>query len=90
LLDEKEEKSMQPEQTVSEMALEVLGRQAKVLAQRSGRPLEEALVEVLKTEPGGLLSELAEGPHRDQKARRWQTDLLRERLEQRLPQGVAG
>jgi hypothetical protein len=26
---EKEEKSLQPEQTVSEMALEVLGRQAK-------------------------------------------------------------
>jgi hypothetical protein len=52
--------------------------------------LEEALVEVLKTEPGGLLSELAEGPHRDQKARRWQANLLRERIEQRLPQGIAG
>ncbi|CAA9448455.1 MAG: hypothetical protein AVDCRST_MAG58-664 [uncultured Rubrobacteraceae bacterium] len=52
--------------------------------------MEEALVEVLKTEPGGLLSELAEGPHRSQKARQWQADLLRERLEQHLPQGVAG
>ncbi len=81
---------MQPGQTVSEMALEVLGRQAKALAERSGLPLEEALVEVLKTEPGGLLSELGEGPHRSQKARQWQADLLRERLEQHLPQGVAG
>ena len=81
---------MQPGQTVSEMALEVLGRQAKALAERSGRPLEEALVEVLKSEPGGLLSELAEGPHRSEKARQWQADLLRERLEQRLSQGVAG
>jgi hypothetical protein len=81
---------MQPEQTVSEMALEVLGRQATALAQRSGRPLEEALVEVLKTEPGGLLSELAEGPHRSEKARRWQADLQKERIEQRLPQGVPG
>jgi hypothetical protein len=52
--------------------------------------LEEALVEVLKTEPGGQLSELAEGPHRNQKARRWQADLLKERIEQRLPQGVPG
>jgi hypothetical protein len=81
---------LQPEQTVSEMALEVLGRQAKALAQRSGRPLDEALVEVLKTEPGGLLSELAEGPHRNQKARRWQADLQNEHIEQRLPQGVPG
>jgi hypothetical protein len=81
---------MQPEQTVSEMALEVLGRQAKALAQRSGRPLDEALGEVLKTEPGSQLSELAEGPHRSEMARQWQADLLRERVEQRLPQGVPG
>jgi hypothetical protein len=87
---EKEEKILQQEQTVSEMALEVLERQAKALAERSGRPLEEALVEVLKTEPGGLLWELAEGPHRNEKARRWQAALLEERVEQRLPQGVPG
>ena len=78
---------MQPEQTVSEMALEVLERQAKSLAERSGLPLEEALVEVLKTEPGGQLSEVAEGPHRNEKAHRWQAGLLKERLEQRLPEG---
>ena len=66
---------MQPEQTVSEMALEVLQRQAKALAERSGRPLEETLVEVLKTEPGGQLSELVEGPHRSEMARQWQADL---------------
>ena len=81
---------MQPEQTVSEMALEVLGRQAKALAERSGLPLEETLVEVLKTEPGGQLSEVAEGPHRNEKARRWQADLLNERVQQRLPRGVPG
>jgi hypothetical protein len=81
---------VQPEQTVSEMALEVLQRQAKALAQRSGRPLEEALVEVLKTESGGQLSELAEGTHRSEMARQWQADLLRERVVQRLPQGVPG
>jgi hypothetical protein len=81
---------MQSEQTVSEMAQEVLERQAKALAEQSERPLKEALVEVLKTEPGGLLSELAEGPHRSEKARQWQADLLKERVEQRLPQGVPG
>jgi hypothetical protein len=81
---------MQPEQTVSEMAQEVLERQAKALAEQSERHLKEALVEVLKTEPGGLLSELAEGPHRSEKARQWQADLLKERVEQRLPQGVPG
>ena len=47
---------MRAEQTVSEMALKVLERQAKALAERSGLPLEEALVEVLKTEPGGQLA----------------------------------
>jgi ribosomal protein S12 methylthiotransferase accessory factor YcaO len=88
---EKEEEILQQEQTVSEMALEVLERQAKALAERSGRRLEEALVEVLKTEPGGQLSELAEGPHRNEKARQWQAALLEERVEQRrLPQGVPG
>ena len=81
---------MQPEQTVSEMALEVLGRQAKALVERSGWPLEEALVEVLKSESGGKLSELAEGPYSNEKARRWQADLLQERVQQRLPRGVPG
>jgi hypothetical protein len=79
---------MQAEQTVSEMALEVLERQAQALAERSGRPLKEALAEVLKSEPGGQLRELAEGPHRSEKARQWQSDLLKERVEQRLPRGV--
>ena len=81
---------MQKDQSVSEMAEEVLVRQAKALAERSGRPLEEALVEVLKTESGGQLSELAEGPYSNEKARRWQAALLEERIEQRLPRGVSG
>ena len=73
---------MKAEQTVSEMALEVLVRQA--MAARSGLPLNEALVEVLKTEAGGQLSELASGPHRNEKAAEWQTALLKERVERRL------
>lgn len=75
---------MKAEQTVSEMALEVLVRQAKAMAARSRLPFNEALVEVLKTEAGGQLSELASGPHRNEKAAEWQTALLKERVERRL------
>ena len=81
---------MRAEQTVSEMALEILVRQAKALAGQSGRPLDKALVEVLKTEAGGRLSELAEGPHRSEKAHQWQAALVEERGERRLLQGVRG
>ena len=56
---------MKAEQTVSAMALEVLLRQGKAVAARSGQSLDEALVEVLNTEAGGQLSELARGPHRN-------------------------
>jgi hypothetical protein len=79
---------MRADKTLSEMAVEVLVRQAKALAGHSGLPLDEALVEVLKTEAGGQLSELADGPHRNEKAEEWQAALLEERLEQRLPQGL--
>ena len=78
---------MQAEQTVSEMALEVLVRQAKTLAKRSGLPLDEALVEVLNTEPGCQLWELAEGPHRHEKASQWQAGLIGERLRMERAKG---
>jgi hypothetical protein len=71
------------EQTVSEMVVESLGRQAHVLSERSGRPFEEALVEVLKTPAGYLLAELADGAHRREKAAKWQAGLLNDREAQR-------
>ena len=52
---------MQEDQTVSQMAEEVLMRQAKVLAQRSGYSLEEARQTVSDTEAGRELRELANG-----------------------------
>ena len=79
---------MQPEQTVSEMAAEVLGRQAKARAHRSGQSLEEALAEVLRTPAGRQLGELADGPHRHQKAAQWQANLIEERAAQRAHLGV--
>ena len=79
---------MQPEQTVSEMAAEVLGRQAKARAHRSGQSLEEALAEVLKNPAGRRLGELADGPHRHQKAAQWQASLIEKRAAQRARVGV--
>ena len=80
---------MQPEQTVSEMAAQVLERQAaKARAHRSGQSLEEAFAEVLRTPAGRRLGELADGPHRHQKAAQWQASLIEERAAQRALEGV--
>jgi hypothetical protein len=78
-----EQQAVRTQQTVSEMVVESLGRQAHVLSEVSGRPFEEALVEVLKTPAGYLLAELADGAHRHEKATKWQAGLLRDREAQR-------
>ena len=75
---------MHREQTVFEMVEEVLARQAKELANRTGQPFERALEIVADTEAGRQLRELANGEHRFAKARDWQTSMLRERAEERL------
>jgi hypothetical protein len=77
---------LQPEQTVTEMASEVLGRQAE--ADRSGRSYEGAFEEVLKTEAGRQLVGLAEGPHRHEKATEWQAGPLEDRAAERALEGV--
>lgn len=59
---------MQQDQTVSEMAEEVLMRQAKALAHRRGHSLEDARQAVLDTEAGRQLRDLANGEHRHKKA----------------------
>ena len=79
---------MQKEQTVAEMVGEVLARQAVALADQSGRFLEDALVEVLNTEAGCRLVELANGPHRDKRAAEWQAGLLEERAKERTLVGL--
>jgi CRISPR/Cas system endoribonuclease Cas6 (RAMP superfamily) len=71
---------MRAEQTVSEMVVEVLARQADKLADRSDQPFQEAFEEVLKTEAGQQLAELAEGRQRHEKAIYWQANLLFERV----------
>ena len=74
---------MQENQRVTNMAEEVLRRQAKARVERTGEPFGVALKAVLETEAGRQLSELRDGPHRDERAKRWQEDLARERNRKR-------
>lgn len=75
---------MRREQSVFEMAEEVLARQAKSLARQTGQPFERALEIVADTEAGRQLRELASGEHRYEKAERWQARMRRDRAEERL------
>ncbi|MDP9478868.1 MAG: hypothetical protein M3R38_24845 [Actinomycetota bacterium] len=70
---------MRAEQTVSEMVVEAMARQAEALADSTGRPFEEAFAQVLETPAGRKLAELADGPYRHEKAARWQAGLLADR-----------
>ena len=74
---------MQKNQSVSEMATEVLTRQAGARAKHTGESLEEALRAVLQTEAGRRLGRLRDGDHRDERADEWQPNLPRERAEER-------
>lgn len=75
---------MDRDQSVYEMVGEVLARQAKSLAERTGQPFEKVLRIVADTEAGRQLTELADGEHRDKKAWEWQASVLWERSEERL------
>ena len=74
---------MQKNQSVSEMATEVLARQAGARAKQTGESLEAALRAVLQTEAGRRLGRLRNGVHRDERADEWQPSLARERAEER-------
>src|SRR5215211_4061568 len=74
---------MQKNQSVSEMATEVLARQAAARAKHTGESLEAALRAVLQTEAGRRLVRLRDGDHRDQRADEWQPSLQRERAQER-------
>src|SRR5215207_6297036 len=74
---------MQKNQSVSEMATEVLARQAGARARRTEESLAEALRAVLQTEAGRRLGRLRDGDHRDERADQWQPNLPQERAEER-------
>src|SRR5215218_7219757 len=66
------------------MAEEVLMRQTKALAHRSGHSLEDARQAVSDTEAGRQLKGLARGEHRHEKAKAWQASVFWDRAEERL------
>jgi hypothetical protein len=74
---------MQRDQTVSEMAEEVLRRQGLRLAHRRGASLEDARRVVSDTEAGRQLKGLAQGEHRHEKASEWQASVFWGRAEER-------
>ncbi len=78
-----EREAMRKKQRVAEMADEVLARQAKTRADRTGEPFEDALEAVMGTEAGRQLRELRGGPHHDERAQEWQESLARDRAEER-------
>jgi hypothetical protein len=75
---------VQKDQSVQEMAQEVIMRQAKALAQRSGHSLEDAHQAVSDTEAGRQLRDLAQGEYRHEKAKEWQGSVFWDRAEERL------
>ena len=75
---------MREDQSVAEMANEVLMRQAKARADRSGEPIEEAMEAVLDTEAGKQLRELRDGPHSEEGVEETQVDAARERARERV------
>jgi hypothetical protein len=64
--------------SVEEMANEVLMRQAKARADRTGESIEEAMEAVVNTEAG---TQLREPPHGEESVEEWQVGMARERAE---------
>lgn len=75
--------AMHEDQLVFEMANWVLCRQATIRVEGTGEPFEEAMDTVLETEPGRQLAELRDGPHRAERADRWQAGLAPRRASER-------
>ena len=74
---------MRADQTVAEMAEEVLARQAKAMVAQTGELFESALEAAASTEAGQHLRELANGDHSQEKAQDWQGSAFEERAEGR-------
>ena len=74
---------MRRDQTVSEMAKEVLARRAEALVGRTGQPFESAPEAVAGTDAGRQFEELANGEHGHERAPDWQANMDRKRDEER-------
>jgi hypothetical protein len=80
----KERSTVREDQSVAEMANEVLMRQAKVRADRSGEPIEEAMEAVVNTEAGKQLRELRDGPHGEEGVEETQEGVARDRAQEQV------
>jgi hypothetical protein len=88
--DYRKERDLHKDQTVLEIAQEVLAKQAKALVAQTGQPFQAALEAVCKTDAGRKLRELANGEHRNEKARDWQVGLALVRAEERYYSQLEG
>jgi hypothetical protein len=80
----KERSTVREDQSLAQMANEVLMRQAKVRAELSGEPIEEAMEAVLNTEAGKQLKELRDGPHSEESVEQAQVGVARDRAQERV------
>ena len=80
---------MQRNQSVFDMVEDILARQAKSLADKTGQPSERPLDIVTDTEAGRQLRELANGEHHCKKAQHWQASIRWDRAEERLMHLIA-
>jgi hypothetical protein len=71
------------DRSVEQMAHEVLVRQAKARADRTGEPIEEAMEAVLNTEAGAQLSDLRDAPRDEESVEEWRVGMARDRAEER-------
>ena len=67
---------MRAEQTLAEMAEEVLSRQTRAQVQRTGQSPASARAAVIQTPAGRQLEELRSGLHQHEEVRYWQANLL--------------
>ena len=79
---------MRPEQTLVEMAEEVLSRQTRAQVQRTGQSRAVARAAVIQTPAGCQLEELRSGAHQDEETRYWQANLLLKRVSEQASQPV--
>ena len=75
---------MREDQSVAEMANEVLIRNDKKAQQETGEPIEVAMEHVLNTEAGNQLRELRNGPHGEESVEVTQVSVARERARKRV------
>jgi hypothetical protein len=78
-----QESTVSEDRSVEEMANEVLMRQAKARADRTGESIDEAMETVLNTEAGTQLKELRDAPHGEESVEEWQVGMAQERAEER-------